>query len=97
FSLSFVITHLLSIAHHASYNFLFTFEVEFCIMFLLYIYVPHRFCIPTSLVVGILLNYVGRKAVIVLGFSFYVVGVLVSSMGWTYQVVMTGRVLTGLK
>ncbi|CAN1800933.1 Probable polyol transporter 6 [Linum perenne] len=56
-----------------------------------------RKCLVTAaFFAGIALNFVGRKAVILMGICFYVVGALVSSIGWNYVTVKIGHMTVGL-
>ncbi|CAN1133570.1 Polyol transporter 5, partial [Linum perenne] len=58
--------------------------------------VTQRYSISAAFLAGFAINFIGRKAVIIVGLSYYVVGALVSSIGWTYAVVTIGRMLMGV-
>ncbi|CAN1134242.1 Polyol transporter 5, partial [Linum perenne] len=58
--------------------------------------VTQRYSISAAFLAGFAINFVGRKWVILVGLSYYVVGALMSSVGWTYLVVTIGRMLMGV-
>ncbi|CAN1133480.1 Probable polyol transporter 6 [Linum perenne] len=58
--------------------------------------VTRRFSVSAAFLAGVALNFVGRKAMIMVGIWLYALGALVSSVGWTYLVVKIGRMLMGV-
>ncbi|CAN1308968.1 Putative polyol transporter 2 [Linum perenne] len=62
----------------------------------LVVHIARYACIVSAVVAGFAMNYIGRRAIILLGLFFHTTGVAVACIGINYKVIIMGRILMGL-